>query len=321
MTTEIPQGQEQAPATTELPNGAAAAPADGVGAPAETQQTQEPQPEPQTETPEHRKASYRFSEMSKQLRKQAEENAYLRGQIDALGRGGAQPQQQTQPEAPQAVADPEPSPEAYPGKEFDPKYVRDLALWSGRETARELARQQAEARETETRAEAQRREFEEGRARFLSAREEAEVLEDSNPQLAGVVAATLDDIARSEPPGTPGRMIDLVTRVENKAWVAAAFATKPDLRREIQALDPVSRALAIGRIDAQISANLRMSQAAKPAPTAPTPPPVAPSAQPALTAPPQVNGGGTASASFNAEKADFADFERYFAAKRGGQLS
>lgn len=308
MTTETPPGQDTpAPATTELPNGAAAAPADGVAASAEPQQTQEPKPSEQGETPEHRKASFRFSEMSKQLRKQAEENAYLRGQIDALARtGGAQPQPEQQPQA-QPVQDLEPDPASYAGKEFDPKYAKDVAAWAGRQEARKLAEAQAAARENETRAQAEQREFEEGRARFISARSDAEALEESHPQYAGAITQTLDDIARMEIPGTPGRLIDVVTRTENKAWVAAALATKPDLLRQIQALDPVSRAMAIGKIDAQISANLRAS----PAPAASPPAQTAPSGQPATTEPPpQINGRG-AGPQINPEKASMEEYVRW----------
>jgi hypothetical protein len=91
--------------------------------------------------------------------------------------------------------------------------------------------------------------------------------------------------------------------------VAAALATKPGLRQQIYSLDPMSRALAIGRIDAQISANLRASaQAAKPAPQAAKAP--ASSAQTQVTPPAQVNGRG-ASPSFDPNKGSMDDYVRW----------
>jgi len=315
MTQEIPQGQEPAPATSELPNGAAAAPVDGAVVAAEPQQAQEPaqaaDDDDTGETPKHRKASYRFSELSRQLRSKAEEAAYWRGIAEARANGQAPPQAQPQPHQPVADADPEPSPASYAGKEFDPAYLREVAAWAGRQEARKLQEQSQKDREAATARSAEERAHQEGLNRFMGARDEAAELEETNPQLTGVVVDTLDRIARAEPPGTPGRLIDVVTKADNKGWVAAALATKPGLLQQIQALDPIARALAIGKIDAQISANLASSARAQPAASPPVQPaPVAPSNSPALAQPPQLNGGG-ASVSYDPNKGSMDDYYRW----------
>jgi hypothetical protein len=314
MSTDANPGVEtQAPASSELSNGAAPV-ADGDAAPAEPQQTPDGQPagEPakaEGETPEHRKASYRFSEMSKQLREAEKQAAYYRGLADAAQRGQNAPAPPIEA-TPVAQADPEPDPAKYAGKDFDPAYLRDVARWEGRQEAKRLHEELKASQTRETEAQARERAFEEGRQRFMEAREvQARAIEEQHPQYAGVVTEALDDIARMEPPNTPGRLIDVVTLTENPGWVAAALATKPELRRQILALPPERRALAIGKIDAQISANLAAAQSAQPqAPQAPAPSaPV--QASPAPTPPPVVNGRGAAP-SIDLNKADMNDYVR-----------
>lgn len=318
MSTDTPPAQDQAPVTTELPNGAAPA-GDGGVAPAEPQ-TETPDPaqasqpsEGEGETPDHRKAKYRFSEMSKALREAERKAEYYRGLADASRMGQNAPPPAEQPVS-QAVADPEPDAASYAGKDFDPQYLRDVARWEGRQEARKLNEETRKASETETARQVAERAFEEGRTRFVAAREEAEAIEDTHPQYAGMVSATLDNIARAEPPGTPGRLVDVITKTENKAWVTAALATKQGLLQSIMALDPASRALAIGRIDAQISANLSAAPAPKPA-AQPAPAPAngaAPSSQtPALQPPTQLNGKGSAAAIIDPNKASMDDYVRW----------
>lgn len=323
MSIEAPQAPE-APNATELQTGApAAAPADGVASPENLQQTQD-NANGEGDKPEHRKAAYRFSEMSKQLRESERRAAFLEGQLEALRlqNSGAPQPPAPQPEA-QVAQDLEPDPEAYPGKAYDPKYLRDVAAWEGRREARALQEKAAKAAEEERQAQAQRAEFEKGRERFFEARSDAEAIEEQFPQYSGVATRALDDIARAEPAGTPGRLIDIITRAENRAWVGTYLATNPQVLREIAQMDPVNRAYAIGKIDARISANLQGSPqpapAAQPSAAAPAPAAAQPPAQPAPSNTPQVQppahlNGRAATPSLDPRNA--RDMEEYIAARK-----
>ena len=325
MSTETPTGQEQhAPATSELPNGAPAAPADGGVAP-EQQTQQEPTPEAEAaaaaaaeDARKRKERNERFGDLTKQRNKALEEAAYWRGVAEA-SRGQQAPQAPQQQSEPQVNADPEPDPNAFPGKEFDPGYAKAVAAWAGRQEARRLAEEDRKARTEAEAKTAEERAFNEGRERFFEARDQADALEDANPQYVGLVTATLDNIARAEPLGTPGRLVDIVTQVENKAWVVAALGSKPGLLQQIQTLNPTQRAIAIGKIDAQISANLRSPNAPAPKPQAAAPASapangasVAPPSNPAgITPPPALNGKGSAVPQIDPNKASMEDYVRW----------
>lgn len=325
MSIDTPTGQEPtAPASTELPNGAAAAPPDGVAASAEpaapeatpaegegTEQTAQPQ--------QPSRKDMRFADLTKERNKAREEAAYWRGIAEAARMGQNAPKPPSSEAPPAAPADPEPDPAAFAGKEWDPAYLREVARWEGRQEARRLAEETKQSQARETEAQAAHREFEEGRQRFIEARDiQAREIEEQFPQYAGAVTETLDNIARMEPPRTPGRLIDIVTLAENPAWVAAALATKSGLLQQIAGLSPERRALAIGKIDAQISANLANAQTA-PRP-APTPAPSAAAApsnpNPAPTPPPTINGRG-AVPSIDPNKANMDDYKRWREAQEG----
>ena len=311
MTTETPTAPASpAPVTAELSPEVAAPQADGVVASDTQPQTE---PAPQTADDAAKADAGRFkgsiSDLTRDRNTAREEAAYWRGIAEA-SRNAGQTSQAAPPPPPQPV-DLEPSPDDFAGKEFDPKYLRAVAQWEGRQEVKRAqeamtARQAAEAKEAEaTKA------FEAGRARFIEARQDAEAIEEAHPQYAGVVAQTLDNIARAEQPGTPGRLVDVLTQAENRAWVVAALATKPGLLNQVMALDPTSRALAIGKIDAQISANLRSSstaQAAQPKPAAAAQP--APSAIPPVQPTPMLNGKGAAP-SINPDTASMQDYVRW----------
>lgn len=311
MSTDTPLAQDQeAPVTTELPNGAAAPVEDG-GVATESQPAEEAQAPAPAETPDHRKLNHRFSELSKKLRAAERDAEYNRGVADALMRGqNAQPVQEP---TSQAVADLEPDAQSYAGKDFDPQFLRDVARWEGRQEARKMTEEGRKVQAAETARQAEQRIFEEGRNRFVAAREETELIEDAHPQYAGVVLSTLDSIARAEPPGTPGRLVDVITRADNKAWVIAALGSKEGLLQSIMAMDPASRAMAIGRLDAQISANLSAAPAPRPAAqAAPANGAVTPSSQnPAPQPTPQLNGKGTAAAIIDPNRASMDDYVRW----------
>lgn len=283
MSIENTPAQTPAPAANELSNGAAPV-ATGVAVP-ETQQLETPEApnaEP-AETPEHRKASYRFSELSKQKHAAEVRAAKAEGIAEAMMRMGQNAPTPAPAAAPAAVVDPEPNPEDFTGKNYDPEYLKAVARWEGRQAVK-----QATSEATAQAAEAQA--FEAGRTRFIDARTKAEQVEASFPEYAGAVAQTLDQIARAEGPG-PNRLIDVVTQTENPEWIAAAFATKPGLYEKILRMHPVARSIEIGRIDAQISANLRAQPAPVPQPAPPTPAVIP---NPAATPPATLSGRGAA---------------------------
>lgn len=304
MTTETPPAPAfPAPVTAELSPEVAAPQANGAVA-SDTQPQTEPAPQTADDAAKADAGRFkgRISDLTRDRNTAREEAAYWRGIAEA--RQAGQTSQAAPPPPPQPV-DLEPSPDDFAGKEFDPKYLRAVAKWEGRQEVKRAqeamtVRQAEEAYEAEaTRA------FEAGRTRFIEARQDAEIIEEQHPQYAGVVAQTLDNIARAEQPGTPGRLVDVLTQAENRAWVVAALATKPGLLNQVMALDPTSRALAIGKIDAQISANLRSAstaQAAQPKP--------APSAIPPVQPTPMLNGKGAAP-SINPDTASMQDYVRW----------
>lgn len=323
MSNETPQAPaSEAPNATELQPGAnAAAPVDGVASPDNEQQPPEANEGEGDKSVDPRSARYRFSEMSKALREEQRRRAFLEGQLEALRsqNGYREPPQAPQPQAQpvsQPAADNEPDPESYPGKAYDPAYQRDLSAWAGRQEARKLFEaQEQRAREAESQRQAEA-EFNAGRQRYESAKASAAEVERDFPQYAQMAVGAVDLVASSEPPGVPGRLIDIVTKADNPAWVSLALATNPQLMAQVRGLNAYDRALAIGRIDAQISANL--SRSSQPAPTAQPsaaqPAAAQPSAQPApsspqaVTPPAHLNGRG-ATPSLDPSKArDVAEF-------------
>lgn len=317
MSNETPTAPEtNAPTATELQPGApAAAPADGVAAEPEQQQTQEDQAtleEQERRNKNRERFDRRFGELSKREREAREEAAYLRGQLEAIQRAGAQPQAQPPQAIDAAQADPEPDPESYPGKSYDAAYLRDVARWEGRQEVRRSneAREQEAVRARE--AQTAQREFEQGRERFFEARQDAEAIEEQFPQYAGVATQALDNIARAEPPGTPGRLVDIVTRAENRAWVATYLQTNPQELRAIAQMDPVNRAYAIGRLDARISANLsRSSQpppAAQPTASAAATPPASSAPSVPQVAPPATLNGRAATPNLDPNKMSMEEY-------------
>lgn len=306
MTTETPTTPAAIPAsaTAELSPAGAAPAADGAVASEETQPQTEPTPQPGAEDGRFKG---RISDLTRDRNKAREEAAYWRGIAEASRQAGQapQPEAHTQPAAP---ADPEPNPDDFAGKNFDPAYLREVAKWEGRQEVKRAQKEMTERQAQDAQEARALEQFEAGRSRFIEARQDAEAIEEQFPTYAGAVAQTLDNIARAEQPGTPGRLVDVITQAENRAWVAAALATKPGLLNQIWALDPTSRALAIGKLDAQISANLRSASTAKPAQPAPAAP--APSPNPTVQPAPMLNGKGAAP-SINPETASMDDYVRW----------
>lgn len=310
--TPAPGASPTPAAPVERPAEGAAPSADGAG----VQPQQQPDPNAQApeggaegearQTPEHRTVQGRISHYQKAAREAELRAARAEAREEALreflGRV---------PQAPQAAPAPdprdvEPNPEQYPGKAFDPQYLRDIARFDARQ---ELKAEQAREETARTEQERQTREretFEAGKKRFAEACNMAEELEAADPQYAGA-ADTLVRIARAEPVGTPGRLVDVISEAENPDWIGVLLHRQPNLVRELLAMTPTQRTMRIGAYDAQITANIAASQP-KPAAAAPAPSPT-PSPQPA----PELNGRGAAP--FNPNTASMDDYARW----RNGQ--
>lgn len=319
MTTETPQAPA-APNAVELqPDATAAAPVDGAASPAPEAATADaPASEPDAEAAEKAKKNRerfdrRFSQLSQEAREAREEAAYYRGLAEAMQRLGqnAPPPPSPEVQASPAEADPPPNPETFPGGKYDPDYLDARADWAGRKAAREALEANKESARQAQEADAQAQAFEAGRKRFHEARADVDAFARENADYEGLAGA-LDTIARAEQPGTPGRLIDIVTKSENRAWVTAALATRPQLYQQIMGLDPMDRVAAIAKIDAQISANLRASASSAPAPQPPASNAAAPASAQAPSsptlAPPATLNGRSATPVFDPEKATMAEY-------------
>jgi len=300
--TEQVQGGDGAPqpnANPELQPGAnAGAPADG-GQPGGEGEAGGADGEPQPaqngagkdDTPEHRTARGRIGQLSRDLRAREIEIARLSGMLEGRQQH-PQEQQPAQPQQPRDANAP-PRPEDYLAREFDPRYTVDLAKFEMRQEAAEAERESA-----------QRRELQQGRQRWETTIAEAEqggVNEYGEPVFQAALSFLQSRIDRPT--------MDLVTNADNAVYVAEYLGSSPQARDELRAMNPTRRALAIGRIDAQISANLKR----QPEQHAPAPAPN-PSAN-APTPAPTVNGRG-GGVPFDAEKASVEDF---YAARQSGR--
>lgn len=287
------------PATTELQPGQGV-PADGVVPAEEAQpdaaaQAAAAEAEARKAEDNRNRANRRFSDLTRERNAAIEEAAYWRGVAEAKAGGQQQPQQQPQPQPSPAQAGAAPNPNdtnRYPGGEFDPQYMRDLARFE--------ARQELQAIEAER---AKQREFETGRERYHAALDAIDTEEfDGNP--TGQAAETIARIARAD-----RTLCDTITAAQNPAWIAEHFARFPSDVSYALSLPPVQRALLIGQLDAKYGAYAAarprhtpaQQQQAAPAPQA--------SPAPQLTPAPQVNGRGS-SPNFNPETASYEEYAK-----------
>jgi len=288
------------PAATELQPGQGV-PADGVVAAEEAQPdaaalAAAAEAEARKAEDNRNRANRRFSDLTRERNAAMEEAAYWRGVAEAKANGQKQPQQQgQQPAAAQSAPGGAPDPSdtnRYPGGEFDPQYMRDLARFE--------ARQELQAVEAER---ARRREFEAGMERYHAAIDAIDTEEfDGAP--TGQAAEALAHIARKD-----RSLCDIITASRNAAWIAEHFARFPSDIPYALSLSPSDRGLLIGELSAKYGAYAaaRPRQAPAQQQQAAPPPQASPASQ--FTPPPQVVGRGP-SPTFNPETASYEEYAK-----------
>ncbi len=285
----------------ELQNTGAAPGADGAAPNADAQQPENPNAPgddgqgAKPPVPEHRKASYRFAEMSRQTRELEIQLAEERGRRMALEQGREAPKPQPSLPAPK---DGPPSPDDYDGGEYNPRYAVDLAKYEFRQE-----QVQAEARKAEAVT------FEAGKQRFVETVSQIDTLaqEWADTEHAPVLydgKRLLVDLARN------GRtdIVDAVTATGKTAgWVMFNIAADRNLLNDIVKADPVTRGLLIGELNAEIKRALS-APAAQPAPSSqPAPSTHQPSPQPT----PQANGRGALPNPGNPPEGDMTAYRQW----------
>ena len=305
-----PDAAQTTPA--ELQNGTGQIPSDGAGA----QAGSDPSGDASNgtgETPEHRKASYRFSEMSKQNRELQLKLARMEGMLSALQ--GAQPAQagpqnaEPQPAPAPMVPPQRPNPADFPEGQYDPNFHKALADYADEVAefkARKVLDERSKAEAERAQKEAERRAFEQGQQRFNAVYDQAEK--------AGATGAT----QVLEIVGSDRQAADLLMNVTHPVETADWLAENQDwLRAIMQTRDPVQKGLIVGRIDQHIASFLASqraqssAQSATPAPTTQAAPgPQNPGPQPTTVAQPTVR-AGTGGAPFNPATASFRDYEAW----------
>jgi len=187
----------------------------------------------------------KMSQIWQESRRVREENIRLQAQLETLQTFGlqqqAQPTQENAPEQPKA-----PDPREYAAGEFDPGFIRDTAKF---EVHQQLAADRAAA--------ADRQAAEVGFAAFQTTFNAAAE--------AGLQGAT--NVLRAVDRPTK----DALAACENGHIVAEVLSQRRDLMQQAMSLPPVGRAAFLGRLDAQIAAELAAAQ--RPAAPAPGPTP------------------------------------------------
>lgn len=254
MSTENPGGAAApAPAASELQPAAGAPPVDGGAAdpnapPAEVSEGEGGQPDSSQAKPQHRTAQYRFSELQRVAKAEAEA-AYWRGKAEALQEAGIQP---TQPNAAPATPSgpPDPTDRArYPLGDLDPQYMRDMIAHGVRE-------------ELEAKAKAEREQSVQAQAveRIRAAVEavSAPGYEDAH--------AFLHSIPEAHAP-----FLHDICETSNPPLLSLYLARQSDQARQIAALPQAQRRIVLGEIVGELNARARTRSASPP------PPPAAPS--------------------------------------------
>jgi hypothetical protein len=276
-----PENPAAQPTSAELQQGVVAAPVDGAGVPNVQQPTegegegQQPDASDRPETPEHRRLNKRFSDYAQRTREAEIRAARAEAEVEAYRRMGVRPQPETQqPVAQPTLDNAEPDPNAYPGGEWDPQYVKDSARFEARQEFAEQAQRQRDLAE-----------FEAGRQRYQQTLAQADELAGQSEDFANA-PRYLELIGRHD-----RETSDMVLGAENPVHVAEWIGRNPDLARKLASMHPFHRAAQIGRIDATISANIaaasrRPAPAPEPGPAAQAPtlaPQPAPGPSPTLT--------------------------------------
>jgi hypothetical protein len=299
---------QTAPAELQNANGQIAS--DGASVDASSGDQTADAPDQESATPEHRKASYRFSEMSRQIRDLQLELAKREGMLSALGRQQSAPGygQQNAPAQPQAQSAPTPqppNPADYPEGQYDQRFIEALADYRAETKIRavldETAKRQAEAFQKE----AAQRAFTQNQERFVGVYQAA--------QEAGATgAARVLEIVDQNDRHAADLLASTTHPVETAEWLAD---NQDWLRAIAQARDPVQKALLVGRVDQHIASHLASQRAQTSArATTPAQTTVATQSNPApgasSVAQPTVR-SGTGGAPFNPASASFEAYEAW----------
>jgi hypothetical protein len=241
-----------ATSSVELQNGAAQALPDGADAGDPSQAQPGDAQAGEDRTPEHRKASYRFSEMSRQIRDLQLQLARREGALETLRAApiGSQAAAQNAP-TPAAPAAPQaPNPSDFAEGQYDPRFLEALADYRAELKVRAVLDQRAQHEAEERQKEANRSAFEQGQQRFQAVYDQA--------ASAGATGATqVLEIVGSDRQ-TADLLLDVGHPVETAEWLAENQEWLSEITRE---RNPVRKAMLVGRIDQHISGWLASQRA------------------------------------------------------------
>ena len=218
----------------------------------------------------------------------------LERRIEALERGGRQPQAQQQTTAQQQTpapgGDKEPVPTDYEGGEYDARYIRDVAKWAAKEELRQTSAAQQAAREQQTVAE---RRTEMVKKRDALTEKAVELYDDFEE-------VVFDDGVIITP--TVG---ELILDSEFGPQIAYALASDPEAQKRVSVMSPARQAAWFGRQEAELSS--KTPDAGEGEENDEPPPPKVTKAPPV----PRGNARGVGgSPKISADTTNFADFER-----------
>jgi len=260
-----------------------------------------------SEKPEHRKAAYRFSELSRQIRDLQLEVARRDGLLEAFRSQSPFGQAQNAPMPPEPMAPqaPQPpNPADFPEGQYDPRFLEALADYRAEKkiserlaemTARETERRQKELDQQAHQAKAQR---------YQGVYDEAR-------QAGATGAVQVFEIADQRDRQTADLLMQTSYPVDTAEWLADNQDWMQAIMRE---RDPVRKAVLIGRVDQHVSYHLAQAKGQASARVA-TP---AQAAAPTTSAPaassvaqPTVRTGGVGGAPFNPATASQEQYEAW----------
>jgi hypothetical protein len=305
MSTEFSAAPTADAPSSELQNAGFAPAPDGVDGASGVQGGPEDAPDSEhRETPEHRKASFRFSELSKQIRDLQLQNARYQGMLEQRSLGGFQmapAQNAPQPVMPQAAQPTPPDPSQFLEGVYDPRYIEAVADFRAELKARALLDEYRANQAQEAKREADQRQYEAGKTAFFNVMSAAEK--------AGATGATqvLELI------GSDRQTADLLVQTRHPVETAEWLADNQEWLRAIaQTRDPVRKAMLVGQVDQHIASSLaswtqsRANQAQNQAASGPQSSGLTPSA----VAQPTVRSGSNG-APFNPASATFDAYEAW----------
>jgi len=298
-----------ATSSAELQNGAAQALPDGADAGDLSEAQAGDAQAAEDRTPEHRKASYRFSEMSKQIRDLQLQLARREGMLETLRAApiGSQAAAQNAP-TPAAPAAPQaPNPADFPEGQYDPRFLEALADYRAELKVRAVLDQRSQHEAEAKQKEADRLAYQQGQARFDAVYDQA--------ASAGATGATqvLEIIGNDRQ--TADLLLDVEHPVETAEWLAEHQEWLTAITRE---RNLAQKAKLVGRVDQHIASWLASQRAQSGRSTPQTAAPGSQSSGPAATtvAQPTVKAGG-GGAPFNPASASMDAYEAWRKANPG----